>query len=163
MKSVALILALTTGFAALTIPVHATTYEITFTLKEGDEAFWTATMSVETTNNQTILVPIGFYNATKLLSESGTFKTNFTLQLELDLLTLEVTSDPENLTIIFQPMLPGDVNGDRIVNIHDLVSVAKVYGKRSLFCDLYFECTFRINIYDLVIIARNYGLSLIHI
>lgn len=157
MKTVALILTLALGFTALMIPVHATTYGVTFTLKEDGEAFWTATISVEASNNKTILVPIGFYDMITLWFESDTFETNFILQLPINNSTLEVTSDPQGLTIIFQPMLPGDVNGDGTVNIYDLVLVAKVYGKRSLFCDLYFDGAFRINIYDLVAIARNYG------
>lgn len=145
------------GFAALTIPVQATTYRITFTLKESDKAFWTYEMTDDATNNKTILVPIGFYNMTKLWFASDTFKTNFTLKLPVNNLALEVTSDPENLTIIFQPMLPGDVNGDKVVDIFDLASVAVVFGGRSLFYDLSFDFTFEIDIYDLVVIAINFG------
>jgi len=156
-KSVALILAPTLGFAALTIPAHATTtYEITFTLKENGQAFWTTTMSVEATNNKTTLVPIGFYNAI-LWFESDTFKTNFTLQFPINNFALEVTSDPQGLTVIFQPMLPGDVNGDKVVDVFDLASVASVFGGRSLFYDLSFEFTFEIDIFDLVVVAINFG------
>jgi hypothetical protein len=156
-KSVALIIALLMAFTALTIPAHATTYEITFTLKEDGETFWTEKMSVEATNNKTILVPIGLYNVTKLWFASDTFNTSFTLKFPINNSTLEVTSDPERLTIIFQPMLPGDVDGNGIVDIYDLVSVARFFGGRSLFYDLSFEFTFKIDIYDLVIIAINFG------
>jgi len=145
------------GFAALTIPAQATTYKITFGLKENDEAFWTTTMPVEATNNKTILVPIGFYNAIKLWFASDTFNTNFTLKFPINNLTLEVTSDPQGLTIIFQPMSPGDVNGDKVVDVFDLASVALVFGGRSLFCDLNFEFTFEIDIFDLVVVAMNFG------
>jgi len=156
-KSVALILALLMEFTALTIPAQAAPYEITFTLKEGGEAFWTAKISVEDTQNKTILVPIGFYNAIKLWFASDTFKTNFTLKFPINNSTLEVTSNPLELTIIFQPMSPGDVNGDGIVDIFDLTPVALVFGGQSLFYDLNFEFTFEIDIYDLVVIAINFG------
>jgi hypothetical protein len=156
-KTVALAMALLMGFIALATPAHATPYEITCTLKENEVVFWTDTISAETANNKTMLISIGLYNAIQLWFATNTFHTPFTLNFPVNDLSLEVTSIPNGLTIIFQPMPLGDVNEDKVVDIYDLVSVVQFFGNYSLFFDLYFDFTFEIDIYDLVIIAMNFG------
>ena len=158
MKTVALTMALLVGLIALTTPAHATTYEITFTLKENNVSFWTTTISAETTSNKTILVPVGLYSAILLWFGTDTFNTPFTLNLPVNDFTLEVTSIQQGLAIIFQPMPLGDVNEDKVVDIYDLVSVANFFGVGySLFYDVYFDFAFEIDIFDLVLIAINFG------
>jgi len=157
-KLIALVMTFFLGLVILVPQVHATLYETTFTLKEKGEPFWTTTLSVETTtSNTTTRVPIGFYDVITLLFATDTFITPFNLTLPINNSTLEVTSVPSGLTIIFQPMAPGDVNGDKIVDIYDLVLVIEYFGSYSLFYDLYFDFTFEVDIYDLVIIAINFG------
>lgn len=158
MKFVALAMVLLVGLLALTVPAQATSYEITFTLKESGKVFWTTTRTFETaSSNVTVLVPAGFYDMIKLWFTTDTFNTSFTLNLSINNATLEVVSNPSGVTVVFQPLSPGDVNGDKIVDIYDLVSVIEPFGGYSLFHDLYFDFTFEVDIYDLVIIAINFG------
>lgn len=55
-------------------------------------------------------------------------------------------------------ILPGDVNADGVVNVQDLILVARDFGKSEGFnpaCDLVADNV--INIQDLLVVARNFG------
>lgn len=158
MKYFAFAMVFLIGFLALTSPVRAAPYETTFTLKEKGKTYWTTQLLIETTTgNVTIIIPSGLYDILETWFSTNIFHTPINILLPLNNSTLEVTSTPGELTIIFQSMQPGDVNGDKYVDIFDLVLVVQFFGQYNLFYDLYFDSTFIIDVYDLIIIAMNFG------
>ncbi len=159
LKNLVPILACLLTFAVI-IPVQATTYTVTITLTKDTEPLWTCILEVEVPDSTVNLtVPQRLYDLIVTFFGTDTFPMPFTVTL--DPFTLNVDSDPSGLTIIFKPMSPGDVNGDRIVDIVDIVVVAIHFGETpetpnyDLFSDL--NSDFQIDIVDIVNVAINFG------
>lgn len=145
---------------AVVAPVQATTYTVTLTLTKNTKTLWTCTLEFEVPDSTiNLTVPQRLYDLIVKIFGNDTFTMPF--QVSLGPFTLHVESDPTGLTIVFQPMSPGDVNGDRIVNIIDIVKVAIHFGETpetpnyDLFLDVSFD--FQIDIVDLVTVAINFG------
>jgi len=164
LKNLVPILACLLTFATV-VPVQATTYTVTLTLTKDAETLWTGTLDLEVPDSTVNLtVPKRLYDLIVARFGTDTFTMPFEITLAVDaviIFTLRVESDPPGLTIVFQPMSLGDVNGDRTVNIVDIVMVAIHFGATletpnyDLFLDL--NVDFQINIVDLVTIAINFG------
>lgn len=128
MKKIALsILALTLlATVIFAVPVYAVTYTITMKLYKDGEMIWTSTIAVEGPESPiTIQVPQMLYDWIILEFGTNTFNTPFTWEFTAGEHTflLEITSDPD-LTIIFEPCLPGDTNNDGKINILDAGEVS---------------------------------------
>lgn len=98
------------------------------------------------------------------ISTTGLAKGNYTLKSIISAVPGEY--DTDDLTLIkgsFLVTLPGDVDGNKNVNIFDIVKMAGVYGKNypnpkyDPVCDL--DNNGMINIFDIVMAAGNYGKS----
>ncbi len=144
----------------LAIPVQATTYTVTITLSKDDKTVWTCILELEVPDSTVELtVPQPLYDLIVSLTGTDTFPMPF--EVTIGPLALHVESDPPSLTIVFKPMSPGDVNGDKIVNIIDILKVAVHFGETpetpnyDLFSDVNFD--YRINIVDVLTIAVNFG------
>jgi hypothetical protein len=95
---------------------------------------------------------------------TGFAKGNYTLGAVADTVPGETDTGDNTLAdkwIIVT--LPGDVEGDRDVDIFDIVKMAGVYGvsepdpRYSPTCDI--DCDGDVDIFDIVIAAGNYGKS----
>jgi len=114
---------------------------------------------------QTILLASGNYSYVTLLWNTTSFpKGNYTLSVTVDLVPGE-TDTVDNLLIDSWVLvtIPGDADGDRDVDIFDIVLVAIFYGLDELDpqfnpnCDL--NCDGYIDIFDIVLAAGHYGES----
>lgn len=90
-------------------------------------------------------------------------KGTYSLKVVAALGSDEDTSDNEKTEGSILVTIPGDVDGNRTVNIFDIVKMAGVYGKAkpdpnyNPYCDI--DNNGIINIFDIVIAAGNYGKS----
>src|SRR4030067_3667472 len=99
------------GVAVAAAPVLASTYQVTFTLSAAQKQIWTATMPVEAGSGSTTLaIPQGLYNLIFGWYGTDTFTTPFIIDIPMDSISLQVTSDPTGLTIVFKKMNLGDIN-----------------------------------------------------
>ncbi len=156
------------GFLAtmmLLAPVAATTYEVTLRLLTPDgQELYTATYP-EKVDNMTLVVPKPLY--LMIVTRYGT--NEFTAPFNLTFFAapacvLEVVSDPEGFTVIFEPMTIPDFNGDGEVDVFDLVRVARSIEltigppeNYDMFVDLNFD--FVIDVFDLVEVAKHIGVT----
>ena len=98
-----------------------------------------------------------------VVNETGEFNvTNFWKEFTLDITGLELISGKVSFLCYRSFVVPlGDVNGDYVVDIFDLVHVAKRYrttpGMTEFDFDLDFNDNFEIDIYDLTTIGANLG------
>lgn len=159
----------------MVVPVLATTYTVTVTLIHGTEPVWTDTFKWEVPDSTVNLtVTQDLYDWIVAFFGNDTVKMPFEVPLDpfpipdpplprVIVYTLRVESDPSGLTIVFQPMHPGDPNGDGRVDIVDIVSLAIHFGGSvetgdyDLFSDLNLD--FQIDIVDLVNVAIYFGTS----
>lgn len=151
----------------LAVPVHAVTYTVTMKLYKDGELIWTSTSTIEAPESPiTIKVPQQLYD--RIIAEFGTdtFSTPFTWEFTADghAFLLEITSDPV-VTIIFEPCLPGDANGDGKINIFDvgLVSAHWYPGPPvgllgyDLYADMFFDG--EVDIFDIAQVSANWGMG----
>jgi hypothetical protein len=154
------------GFLAtmmLMAPAMASTYTLTLRLMtpDGQELF-TATLPFEG-DNMTLTVPEPLYQMIVAMHGKDTFTTPFNLTFfAAPACILEVTSDPEGFTVIFEPMTIPDFNGDDEVDVFDLVKVSRSIEvtvgppeNYDFFVDLNFDLT--VDVFDLVIVAQHIG------
>ncbi len=154
------------GFLAATIltaPAAASTYTLTLRLIRPDgEVLYTATLPNQV-DNMTLSVPEPLYLMIVTRYGTNEFTTPFNLTFfAAPACILEVTSDPEGFTVIFEPMSIPDFNGDGEVDIFDMVKVARsievIVGppeNYDMFVDLNFDLT--VDVFDLVQVAKHIG------
>jgi hypothetical protein len=159
----------------MVVPVLATTYTVTVTLIYGTEPVWTDTFEWEVPDSAVNLkVTQDLYDWIVAFFGNDTVEMPFEMPPDLFpipdpplpqiiVYTLRVESDPSGLTMVFQPMHPGDRNGDGRVDIVDIVLLALHFGGSvetggyDLFSDLNLD--FQIDIVDLVNVAIYFGTS----
>jgi hypothetical protein len=157
----------------MVVPVLATTYTVTVTFIYGTEPVWTDTFEWEVPDSTVNLtVTQDLYDWIVAFFGNDTAEMPFEVPLDpfpipdpplprVIVYTLRVESDPSGLTIVFQPMHPGDPNGDGRVDIVDIVLLAIHFGGSvetgdyDLFSDLNLD--FKIDIVDLVNVAICFG------
>jgi len=107
-----------------------------------------------------------FTTITIVWSTSGWTKAAYEISAQADRVSGETDANAlDNLLIfgIIKITVPGDVDGDRDIDIYDIVTIASAYGSKlgeSLFkpnADI--DSDNRISIYDVVIAASRYGYS----
>ncbi len=130
------------------------------------EAF-NVTLYANATLIETREVVLSSGNSTTLTFTWETFgfvKGNYTISVVADSVPGEIYSTDNTFFDGWAFLtLPGDVDGDRDVDIFDIVRMAGVYGARipdpkyDLYCDIDYDGD--IDIFDIVIAAGNYGES----
>lgn len=151
----------------LAVPINAVTYTVTMKLYKDGELIWTAVAQFEGPDGPiTVKVPQQLYDLIVAEFGTGTFSTPFTWEFECNEHTflLEITSDP-NITVIFEPCLSGDANGDGKINIFDIgvVSAHWYPGPPSgplgydLNADLRFDGS--VDIFDVAQVSANWGMG----
>lgn len=169
MKRKALISSFTLGFLTLTMltmPVLAQ-YNVTLTLiGPTGETLYTTTF--EDVDNVTLTIPEPLWLLINSTQRTTTFTAPFSVPFLLigaGILTLEVTSEPPGWTVTFEPMTLPDVVPDGVIDIFDLVKVARAYGATperpdnyDMFVDINFDLF--IDIFDLVEIATHFGTTI---
>jgi hypothetical protein len=157
----------------MVLPVLSTTYTVTVTFVYSTETVWTDTFYWEVPDSTVNLtVTQDLYDWIVAFFGNDTVEMPFEVPLDPFLIsdpplprvivyTLRVESDPSGLTIVFQPMHPGDPNNDGRVDIVDIVLLAIHFGGSvetggyDLFSDLNLD--FQIDIVDLVNVAMCFG------
>ena len=137
------------------------TCTVTLTLTKNTQTLWAAVLEFEVPGGTVDLtVPQPLYDFIVMHFGTDTFEMPF--EVALYTFTLHVESDPSGLAIVFKSMSPGDVNGDRVVDIVDIVEVAVHFGETletsnnyDLFSDANLD--FGIDITDIVNVAINFG------
>lgn len=158
---------------SMVVPVQATSYTVTLTLKKDVETVWTGVLEVEVPDSiLNLTVTQTLYDWIVAYFGNDTLEMPFEAPLDpspipdppyprIIVYTLRVESNPPGLIIVFHPMPPGDVDGDGRVGIIDIVIVALHFGgtpetsNYNLLLDLNLD--FKINIVDLVTVAIGFG------
>ncbi|HUV98123.1 MAG TPA: hypothetical protein VMW14_01305 [Candidatus Paceibacterota bacterium] len=132
------------------------TFDVTIyaTNATDDYVVGTASTTVPARSSQTVKVTC---------SSTGLAKGTYTVKAVVDTVTDETyTADNELIQGTILVTLAGDVDGNKCVNIFDIVKMAGVYGitsqsnpKYDPYCDL--DNNYAINIFDIVTAAGNYG------
>ena len=132
------------------------TFDVTIyaTNATDDYVVGTASTTVAARTAQTVKV---------ICSSTGLAKGTYTIKAIVDTVTDETyTADNELIQGTILVTLAGDVDGNKCVNIFDIVKMAGAYGvpnqyhpKYDPYCDL--DNNYAINIFDIVTAAGNYG------
>ncbi len=150
-------------------------YSMNITVSVGNQGDFTESFNVSVFYDDTaIILPDGKNHTTTTLpsgsstaltipwNTTDTSKGNYIIKAHITPLPGETDTTDNTLTDgIITVSIPGDVDGDRDVDLYDVVKICTVYGSRSPYrpykpnCDI--NCDGIINLYDVVIACIHYG------